>query len=46
MELHFKPGACQPEAGAPGFLLLLLSVNVSMHVCVFVYVSAPEAINN
>ena len=33
---------------APGFLELLLSVNVCMHVCVFacVCVSAPEAMNN
>ena len=43
-----KPGARQPQAGAPGFLELLLSANFCMRVCVCVcvYVSAPEAINN
>ena len=32
----FKPGACRPQAGAPGFLELLLSANVGMLVCVCV----------
>ena len=29
----FKAGVCRPQAGAPGFLELLLSVNFSMCVC-------------
>ena len=45
-DLLIKSGAHQPQAGAPGFLVLLLSANVCMRVCVFVCVSAPEAINN
>ena len=41
----FKPGACWPAAGAPGFLQLILC---GSSVCVFacVCVSAPEAVNN
>ena len=43
----FKPGARRSQAGAPGFLKLILCRS-SVCVCVFVcvYVSAPEAINN
>ena len=45
----FKPGTRWPQAGAPGFLKLILcrlSVCVLACVCVCVCVSAPEAINN
>ena len=38
----FKPGAPASDRRVPGFLELLLYVNVCILVCVF----APEAINN
>ena len=41
--LIFKPGVHQLQAQVPGFLDLLVSVNVCMLACVCV---APEAINN
>ena len=39
-----KPGTCQQQASAPGFFKLFLCGR--LYVCVFVCVSAPEAINN
>ena len=45
----FKPGAYWLQAGAPGFLKLILcgsSVCVFVCVLVCVCVSMPEAINN
>ena len=42
--MKVQDGVIKP--GAPGFLEMLLSVSVCMRVCVFVCVSAPEAINN
>ena len=41
----FKPGACQPHAGTPGFLELFLCRRLYAFVCVCVCV-CPEAINN
>ena len=44
----FKPGALAAGQCVPGFLELLLSANVCMHVCVCVCVcvSTPKAMNN